>query len=166
MIAEPHFDSVQIVSRLLAAVAAGAAIGIDREWRHKSAGLRTHMLYALASAAMAIMALEVYLSEIDLGKGDSPDATRVLQGIITGMAFLGAGVIIRGRHNIHGLTTGAGLWLAGALGLIFGLGLYTLGVISTLIGVITLTVIQFLEPKDAKGRHAARRGVDETFTPD
>lgn len=147
-----HFTSIQILLRLLAALGAGAIIGADREWRHKTAGLRTHMLFALACGALSVMAFEVYLMEIDFGKGNSPDATRILQGVITGMSFLGAGAIIHGQHKIHGLTTGAGVWLAGALGLIFGAGLFPLGAVTLGLGFITLTVIRLVEPRDIKAR--------------
>src|SRR6185312_3518251 len=112
---EMHFGWLEIVERLSAALIAGGAIGLDREWLHKPAGLKTHMIFALASATMSMMALEVYFSQLDRGPGGNPDETRILQGIITGMSFLGAGAIIRGQHKIHGLTTGAGIWLAGGL---------------------------------------------------
>jgi len=158
---EMHFGWLEIVERLAAALAAGAAIGLDREWLHKTAGLKTHMLFALASAMMAIMALEVYFSELDRGAGASPDATRVLQGIITGMSFLGAGAIIRGQHKIHGLTTGAGVWLAGGLGIVFGLGLYRLGVVAVGFGLIVLVFIRMVEPKNVKERRHAIEKAEE-----
>jgi putative Mg2+ transporter-C (MgtC) family protein len=139
-----------ILMRLAAALAAGGAIGLDREWLRKPAGLKTHMLFALACAAMAIMAIDIYTMEV--AKGAGADATRILQGVITGMSFLGAGAIIRGQHKVHGLTTGAGVWLAGALGLIFGVGLYPLGVIATSLGLAVLIFIRMIEPRDIKRR--------------
>ena len=147
-----HFTWLEIVERLAAALAAGGAIGLDREWLRKPAGLKTHMIYALASAMMSIMALEVYFSELDRGPGGNPDATRILQGIITGMSFLGAGAIIRGQHTVHGLTTGAGVWLAGGLGIVFGLGQYRLGLLAAVFGLIVLVFIRMIEPKDSKER--------------
>jgi putative Mg2+ transporter-C (MgtC) family protein len=147
-----HFTWLEIVERLAAALAAGGAIGLDREWLRKPAGLKTHMIYALASAMMSIMAMEVYFNELDRGPGGNPDATRILQGIITGMSFLGAGAIIRGQHTVHGLTTGAGVWLAGGLGIVFGLGQYRLGVLAAVFGLIVLVFIRMIEPKDNKGR--------------
>jgi len=144
-----HFGWLEIIERLAAALIAGGAIGLDREWLHKPAGLKTHMIFALASAMMSIMALEVYYSELD-HPGGNPDATRVLQGIITGMSFLGAGAIIRGQHKIHGLTTGAGIWLAGGLGMVFGLGQYRLGVVAAVFGLAVLIFIRLIEPKNIK----------------
>jgi putative Mg2+ transporter-C (MgtC) family protein len=110
------------------------------------------MLFALACAAMAIMAIDIYTMEVATGPGGNPDATRILQGVITGMSFLGAGAIIRGEHKVHGLTTGAGVWLSGALGLIFGVGLYPLGAVATLLGLVVLIFIRMIEPRDIKRR--------------
>jgi putative Mg2+ transporter-C (MgtC) family protein len=73
-----------------------------------------------------------------------------LQGIITGMSFLGAGAIIRGQHHVHGLTTGAGVWLAGALGCIFGVGFYRLGVTALVLGLTTLILVRMIERKDVR----------------
>jgi putative Mg2+ transporter-C (MgtC) family protein len=148
---DTHFTWLQIIERLAAALAAGGAIGLDREWLRKPAGLKTHMLFALASAMMSVMAVEIYFSELD-HPGGSPDATRILQGIITGMSFLGAGAIIRGQHKVHGLTTGAGIWLAGGLGIVFGLGQYRLGTVSVGFGLIVLIFIRMIEPRDIKKR--------------
>ena len=147
-----HFTWMQIIERLSAALAAGGAIGLDREWLRKPAGLKTHMLFALACATMSIMALEIYFTELDHGPGGNPDATRILQGIITGMSFLGAGAIIRGQHKVHGLTTGAGVWLAGGLGIVFGLGQYRLGLVAVVFGLIVLIFIRMIEPHDIKTR--------------
>jgi putative Mg2+ transporter-C (MgtC) family protein len=149
---DTHFTWIQIIVRLAAALAAGGAIGLDREWLRKPAGLKTHMLFALACAMMSIMAIDIYLAEVDRGPGGNPDATRILQGIITGMSFLGAGAIIRGQHKVHGLTTGAGVWLAGGLGIVFGLGQYRLGTVAVVLGLIVLIFIRMIEPRDIKKR--------------
>jgi putative Mg2+ transporter-C (MgtC) family protein len=156
-----HFGWLEIVERLGAALLAGGAIGLDREWLRKPAGLKTHMIFALASAMMSVMALEIYYSQIDRGPGGNPDATRVLQGIITGMSFLGAGAIIRGQHKVHGLTTGAGVWLAGGLGMVFGLGQYRLGVVAVALGLIVLVFIRLIEPKNIKDRRQEFEKAEE-----
>ncbi|HEX4507942.1 MAG TPA: MgtC/SapB family protein [Alphaproteobacteria bacterium] len=155
-----HFAWAEIVERLMAALAAGGAIGLDREWLRKPAGLKTHMIFALASAMMSIMALEIYYSELDRS-GGSPDATRILQGIITGMSFLGAGAIIRGQHKVHGLTTGAGIWLAGGLGMVFGLGQYRLGLVAVVLGLAVLIFIRMIEPKDIKKNRKKLEAAEE-----
>jgi putative Mg2+ transporter-C (MgtC) family protein len=149
---DTHFTWTEVTVRLVAALAAGGAIGLDREWLQKPAGLKTHMLFALACAMMSIMALEIYFAELDRGLGGNPDATRILQGIITGMSFLGAGAIIRGQHKVHGLTTGAGVWLAGGLGIVFGVGQYRLGIVSVVLGLVVLIFIRMIEPPDIKKR--------------
>lgn len=145
---QSHLAWLDIVERLAAALASGGLIGLDREWLRKPAGLKTHMVFALACGTMATMAVELYLWQREQGTGGSPDLTRVLQGVITGMSFLGAGTIIRGRHRIHGLTTGAGVWLAGALGLVFGVGLYELGAVALGFGLVILVLIRAIEPRE------------------
>jgi putative Mg2+ transporter-C (MgtC) family protein len=157
MFMESHFGWLEITLRLVAALAAGATLGIDREWRHKPAGLKTHMIFALASGVMSIMAIDLYLMEIDRGAGSSPDATRILQGIITGMSFLGAGAIIRGERSVHGLTTGASVWLAGGLGIVFGVGLYRLGAVALALGLLTLILIRLIEPRHGANDLATRK---------
>ncbi len=161
MIDNSHLDWGQIFLRLFCALAAGGAIGLDREWLRKTAGLKTHMVFALACAAMTVMAFDIYYLEIDLGPASNPDATRIMQGIITGMSFLGAGAIIRGQHRVHGLTTGATVWLAGALGLIFGTGLFKLGTVTLVMGLVILIFIRLIEPRDIKRRRlAAERNAE------
>ncbi len=160
MLDHSHLGWGETALRLSAALAAGGAIGVDREWLRKPAGLKTHMLFALACASMAIMATEIYLDEIKM-KAGSPDLTRILQGVITGMSFLGAGAIIRGRHRVHGLTTGAGVWLAGGMGLAFGVGLYRLGSLSLVFGLVVLVFIRMIEPRDIKRRRLAAERQDE-----
>jgi putative Mg2+ transporter-C (MgtC) family protein len=152
MISQTLLGWADISLRLLAALAAGGAIGLDREWLHKPAGLKTHMLFALACAALSVMAFDVYAMELGNGPGSNPDATRILQGVITGMSFLGAGAIFRNEHKVHGLTTGAGVWLAGALGLIFGAGLFPLGVVATILALVVLVFIRMIEPREIKRR--------------
>ena len=166
MMGDSHFAWIDIIARLAAALAAGALIGIDREWRHKTAGLRTHMLFALACAAMIVMAMDLYLMEFDKGPGSNPDATRIIQGIITGMSFLGAGAIIHREHRTQGLTTGAGVWLAGALGLIFGAGMYKLGAVTLAFGMVTLVFIRLVEPREVKKHREESERRAELNLPD
>jgi putative Mg2+ transporter-C (MgtC) family protein len=123
--------------RLGAAVLVGAVIGFDREIRNKPAGVRTIALVALGSAVFVMSALA----------GAIPDSTsRVIQGIVTGVGFLGAGSIIRGQteQSIHGLTTAASVWLAAAIGVACGLAFWPLVVVSGGLGVLILV----LEPID------------------
>jgi len=118
---------------VLGAVIAGGVIGIEREWRGRAAGLRTHILVSLASALLMLAAM----SQADWAFRALPDEnivtdpTRMAHGVLTGIGFLCAGVIFRTGFSIHGLTTAASLWITSALGLLFGAGLYGLGVLGT-----------------------------------
>ena len=116
------FDSVlDILLRLLAATVVGGLIGLNREFRHKSAGLRTHALVALGAAVVTAL---VARSIDGTGIVHFDAISRVIQGIITGIGFLGAGVILRTDNSqvIHGLTTAASIWLAACLGTACGAG--------------------------------------------
>jgi putative Mg2+ transporter-C (MgtC) family protein len=129
-------DYGQVLLRLGAAVLAGALIGVDREIRNKPAGLRTMALVALGSAVFGLA-----------GAGGSADSmSRVIQGVVTGVGFLGAGTIIRGRSeaSVRGLTTAASIWLSAAIGIACGLALWPIVFISTALGVFILV----LEPLD------------------
>ena len=119
--------------RLVLAAALGGAIGLEREYRHKPAGLRTNMLIALGSALFSVMSVQ-------LGSGaGSPD--RIAAQVVTGIGFLGAGAILRSGENIHGLTTAATIWVNAAIGMAAGLGAYA---VASVAAAITLVVLAFL----------------------
>ncbi len=103
--------------RILLALVVGALLGAEREYRDKAAGFRTIMLICVSSALFAIISVEV---ATDLGAGDP---TRIAAGTVTGVGFLGAGVIMRLRGRVTGITTAASIWAAAGLGLGFGMGL-------------------------------------------
>jgi putative Mg2+ transporter-C (MgtC) family protein len=116
--------------RLLAAVVFGMVIGWDREARRKPAGLRTHMLVSLGAASFTVIALEWYrVADGNISQGIDPG--RAIQGIVTGIGFLGAGSIIRAQGTVHGVTTAAGIWVIGAIGAAAGAGQYILGAMIT-----------------------------------
>jgi len=124
---------LDVFSRLGAAVLAGALIGFDREIRDKPAGLRTLTLVALGSAVFTLTALDA----------NSIDSTsRVIQGIVTGVGFLGAGTIIRGKteESVRGLTTAASVWLAAAIGVACGLAYWLLVLIASVFGLLVLAL--------------------------
>jgi putative Mg2+ transporter-C (MgtC) family protein len=126
----PIFD---VFLRLLLAAALGGAIGLEREYRHKPAGLRTNILIALGAALFSVMS-------IDLGAAaGSPD--RIAAQVVTGIGFLGAGAILRTGENIHGLTTAATIWVNAAIGMAAGLGAYAAASVGA---AITLVVLAFL----------------------
>ena len=122
------------------AVIAGGVIGLEREWRGRAAGFRTHILVSLASALLMLAAM----SQADWAFRALPDEnivtdpTRMAHGVLTGIGFLCAGVIFRTGFSIHGLTTAASLWITSAIGLLFGAGLYGLGTAGT---VVTATIL-------------------------
>ena len=122
---------LDVFFRLGAAVLVGAVIGFDREIRDKPAGLRTLTLVSLGSAVFTLTA-------IDSGAVDS--ASRVIQGIVTGIGFLGAGTIIRGKteESVRGLTTAASVWLAAAIGVACGLAYWPLVLLASVFGLVVL----------------------------
>ena len=125
------------ILRLALAVALGGAIGLEREYHHKPAGLRTNMLIALGSALFSILSVQ-------LGAGaGSPD--RIAAQVVTGIGFLGAGAILRSGENIHGLTTAATIWVNAAIGMAAGLGSYTVAAVSAAITLVVLALLPFVE---------------------
>jgi putative Mg2+ transporter-C (MgtC) family protein len=123
--------------RLALAAALGGAIGLEREFRHRPAGLRTNMLIALGSALFSILSVE-------LGAGaGSPD--RIAAQVVTGIGFLGAGAILRSGENVHGLTTAATIWVNAAIGMAAGLGSYTVAAVAAAITLGVLALMPFME---------------------
>ena len=124
-----------IAIRLALALLVGAILGLNRWLHHKSAGIRTHSLVAIGSAT-ALMLIS------DFVKDDAQAVSRVLQGLITGLGFLGAGVIIRERSSqkIHGLTTAASLWSCALIGAAFGGGQFVLGGLALATILLTLLI--------------------------
>ena len=126
-------DATAIAIRVGAALLAGAIIGIDRELKRKPAGLRTHSLVAIGAAV-------VVLVTIGSSQGDADAISRAVQGVITGIGFLGAGVIMQheAEHKVEGLTTAASIWMSAALGLACGAGLVELALIALGAAVVVL----------------------------
>jgi putative Mg2+ transporter-C (MgtC) family protein len=125
----------EVFLRLGAAVCAGALIGLDRELRHKPAGLRALALVSLGSALFV-------LETLDPAQAYTDATSRVIQGVVTGVGFLGAGSIIRGHseESVRGLTTAASIWLAAATGIACGLANWPLVVAACLLGLLVLTI--------------------------
>ena len=117
----------EVAIRLAVAVVLGASLGWDRERWNKPAGIRTHMLVSLGSATFTILGFEVGQHYSNGGF----DPTRVLQGVVGGIGFLGAGAILQNRGQVSGITTAASVWVAGALGAAAGVGAYVLAMIAT-----------------------------------
>lgn len=132
----------EIALRLLVAIVCGALLGIDREYHGKSIGWRTHMLISLGAASFSILVFEMVhtmrASQLQM------DPTRVIEGIVAGIAFLGAGAIIQERSRVRGATTGADIWVLGAIGMAAGFGYYVHAAIITGFAMLVLTVLGFV----------------------
>jgi len=130
-----------VLLRVFAAVLLGAVVGIERERAGKPAGLRTHMLVSLGTAVVVIACQDTGMSLDGL--------SRVIQGIVTGIGFIGAGTILKlnEQREIQGLTTAAGLWMTAAIGVAVGLGILGVAVIGTLVTVLILVLEHFIESR-------------------
>ena len=124
-----------IILKMVIAFLLGGILGFQREVTHHPAGLRTHILVCIGSAGFMLLAF--YISHNY--RGEFPfDPGRVMQGVITGMGFIGAGAIMKEGMSIHGITTSASLWVACAVGMMVGANALVLAIVSTLIALITL----------------------------
>lgn len=132
------------------ALVIGAIIGLERQIRHKPAGLRTHMLVSLASALFTLIPLSI--PSVNGGTLDASALSRVIQGITAGVGFLGAGEILRqssensSRLEIKGLTSAAAIWASAALGIASGCGLWQLALIGAIMCFLVLYFVKLVEP--------------------
>lgn len=136
--------SWQDITRLLVACLLGGILGLERELTRHPAGLRTHILVALGSAAVMLMAFHV---AITAGGEIKFDPGRAIQGIITGMGFIGAGAIMKEGTSIHGITTAASLWVATAVGMLAATGQHGLAVLVTILATATMAFSRHSPPK-------------------
>lgn len=133
-----------VLVRLVSATVIGAALGLNREIRGKPAGLRTHALVALGTALVTLTGVELAGHD---GEFDSNSVSRVIQGIVAGIGFLGGGTILKsdsGEH-ISGLTTAASLWVVACLGIACGVGLWQMSIVAVLLALLVLVVGEPLE---------------------
>lgn len=134
-----------VIVKFLAAAFAGALIGLERTYHGRAAGFRTHTLVCSASAVLVLLT-DYHLLPGLYGTGAlNVDPLRTVQGVMTGIGFLGAGVIMREGGSIHGLTTAASIWMTAAIGIVLGSGFYSAGVMATLLTLVTLVVLRWLE---------------------
>lgn len=166
----PTFTSFPvIVARLLLAALFGAAIGFEREWRNRPAGLRTHVLVCVAAATFGILTIEIVHAPVfqldDVKDAVKVDPIRAVEAITAGIAFLAAGTILFAKGEVQGLTTGAGMWLAGAIGLAAGFGYWQIAGFGTLLVLVVLGLLHRFEVEfelsedklDEKGRKRGQR---------
>lgn len=136
-----------VLLRMSVATIAGGCIGLERSYHGRPAGFRTHTLVCVASSILMLVTMyqdkwfEAAIEVIRI------DPTRMAQGIMTGIGFLGAGVIMKGGLNVRGLTTAASIWITAAIGILAGVGLYSVLLIASVITLGTLTVFRRLEDK-------------------
>lgn len=126
---------LQLVIRLLAAVLLGALIGYEREFRAKNAGVRTHIMVALGAALFMI------ISQHGFPDAAKFDAARIAAGVVTGIGFIGGGIIMKRKHDVSGLTTAASLWVTGAVGLSAGCGMFEVAIFATVLVLACLEAL-------------------------
>jgi putative Mg2+ transporter-C (MgtC) family protein len=131
----PDLVALQLLPRVVLGFLLGGLIGLERAWRAKAAGVRTHALVAGGSAMFTVASAALFQTP-----GAPHDPTRIAAQVVTGIGFLGAGAILRAGGTVVGLTTAASIWVAAALGLLAGAGAYLLALASAL---VTLLVLRF-----------------------
>jgi len=145
----PQADQVvRVAMRLVGSLVIGTLIGLQRELTHKPAGLRTHLLVALGSTLLVVEAVNAGMK--------SADVSRVIQGLVTGIGFLGGGTILKltREHEIRGLTTAAGIWLTAAASIAVGLGMFVDAFIGVLFALFVLSAVGKFAEKHADGRES------------
>lgn len=155
---------IRLSVRLLLAALLGGVLGIEREWSGKAAGLRTHMLVAVGSALFVLIPQQAGMALSDL--------SRVIQGIVAGIGFIGGGAILKqaAEQEVRGLTTAAGLWLTAAIGIAAGLGREASAILGTFLAFIILSVLlrvsQSLNDNGNQGNtRLAEDGKDDRAAP-
>lgn len=145
---------LDIIVKLLLAAMAGGLVGLEREKHGRPAGLRTNLLVAVGSCVMVIVS-EAFFVKYAMYNAESAlriDPSRVAAQIVTGVGFLGAGVILKEGASVRGLTTAASLWTVSGLGMAFGMGFYSLGGIATVLVLVSLSFLKKLDPVIRKDR--------------
>lgn len=148
-----HFY-ISIVVRLVLALLAGAAIGLERTYHGRPAGFRTHSLVCVASALLMQFTVNQWeLLDPQALATVRVDPTRMAQGIMTGIGFLGAGVILKEGLTIRGLTTAASIWITASIGIILGIGMYFPGLVATLMAGGILSMFRWIEDRTPRLRY-------------
>ncbi|WP_418592219.1 MgtC/SapB family protein [Ponticoccus sp. (in: a-proteobacteria)] len=131
-------------ARIVAAILLGGIVGLEREWREKPAGLRTHILVSVAACLFVLLGRE--LAAMDFGAGEQRnDPLRMIEAVTAGVAFLAAGLIFTAGEKVRNVTTGASLWLVGGIGLGCGAGQMPLAAMATVVVVAVLLVLRRVE---------------------
>lgn len=150
-----HPSELEGLGKLALACVLGGILGLEREMTHHPAGLRTHILVALGSAGFTLTGLFLLAPM----PGDmATNLSRVMQGVITGMGFIGAGAIMKEGASIHGLTTAASLWVASSVGLMVACGAFVLAAGTTVLGLVALLLSRSPLSPRAEREHDAASG--------
>lgn len=144
---ETEIPLLEMIMRLLAASGLALLLGLERELRGKAAGLRSHMMVSLGAAAFIMIGLDILFATSEGDPNAMIDPTRIVQGVVGGIGFLGAGSIIQSRGNIQGITTGASIWVAGAIGVACGIGNLSLAASVTVFALVITVVLGWFERK-------------------
>ncbi len=143
-------DWSDMAGRLCAALLAGAVIGLERERKHRPAGFRTMILVSLGSALFTLMGWEIIAeahAQSTAPTAPGADLSRILQGLMGGVGFLGAGAVIQSKKAVRGMTTAAAVWVVAAIGAASGLGLYKLVVLGGAMALFTLIILEVVEDR-------------------
>jgi putative Mg2+ transporter-C (MgtC) family protein len=152
--------------RILVALGVGAAIGLEREWRNKSAGFRTYALVCEGSALFMITGILIYEQVREAGGGLS-DPSRIASTVVQGIGFIAGGLIFAAGSRVHGLTTAAGIWVTAALGLLIGAGFFHIAIVGAITTFVTLGLLGYVDrfiPVSAP--NPGKRSSNETTDPD
>jgi putative Mg2+ transporter-C (MgtC) family protein len=156
---------LEMIARPAVAVVGAGILGWEREAHGKPAGLRTQMMVALGASIFTLATLEFY-RDIGLAGGTIRiDPLRVVEGVIGGIGFLGAGCIIQARGSVEGITTAATIWVVGAFGVCCGLGYYALGATTVLLAMVVLSGLGFLEKRVLEPRWSLRKAGNREKKP-
>ena len=134
--------TLEFVLRIVVAAILGGVIGMEREYREKAAGFRTHFLVALGSALFMIISVHGFTDAL-ISENHRLDVARVAAQVVTGIGFIGAGAIVLQKNVVHGLTTAAGVWVTAAIGLACGSGMYVLAAVATILVLIGLEAFNY-----------------------
>lgn len=148
----------EFVLRLFVAAMLGGVIGLEREYRAKEAGFRTHFLVALGSGLFMILSQFAFDDVLGHYEQVSLDPSRIASQVVTGIGFIGAGTIIFQKHVVRGLTTAAGLWVTSAIGMTAGAGMYVLSIATTVLVLLCLEALYFIL------QHFGTRNITVTFS--
>ena len=163
----PELPLWEVAVRLGVAALLTGAVGLEREWRERAAGLRTHMLVGVGSALFTLVSAYAWGDFVfDRTQGTVFDPTRISAQIVTGIGFLGAGAIIRQGLSIRGLTTAAGLWVAAAIGMAVGAGYWAAALIGTGVVLVGLGPLRVAEGMVVKRRPTAAGSLQVELRPD